>query len=312
MNGLLERLRAHTRLPLNPDDVLVLRNVGGFGEAPEVAEDHVSTRGFNLLLLAPDGEPRHYVKCRRSGHPRALREAGILLALGTEPALAAHVPVAAQLDAGRVMALVMDYQPGADLQQALRHRDWNSRLELLRQVLGLAEAAAEVVGRNNLAASPVTAADCDVTRLAALLPDLDPAGHARMQALLSQALALPARLQHGDLTARNVRLSQGRLVLLDFEAFGEIRLPLADAWNLVRNLPRSGSWSLHGRRWWQGPGLRLVEEQAEKLALGAAGLPATLVGYLAIMAAMLARRGVPRAFVRPYLDDLRAVLSDEP
>src|SRR5205085_9630516 len=84
------------------------------------------------------------------------------------------------------------------------------------------------------------------------LAHLEAAGvSSERRAALRRALVrggcLPGRLQHGDLWPGNILRHEDSWWLLDYELFAQIRVPLYDAFHLLRTSdrirrPRAGTW----------------------------------------------------------------------
>jgi tRNA A-37 threonylcarbamoyl transferase component Bud32 len=313
MTDFLEELRRHTGLRLARQDVLLLRNVGSRVARAGLPEDHIANRGFNLALLSPDRQPRFYVKCRLATSMRARREAVILQCLGGDPKLSNHVPTAAIYEACGLQIIVMDFLPGSDLADFLSGASDASRIARINEALDLAEAAAGVAVRAGVLQDKVKYRPVAGEIVTALSKLGDGTGLERFAERIVEAISevwsIPQVVQHGDLTARNIRLSRNRLMLIDFEAFGEISGPLFDAWNMARNATHASGWSQGKKPWWLGPAAQIVAGRARRLELEANHIQCTLIWYLATMAFVLWNRGVPRSYFQPYLAELTAVLE---
>jgi hypothetical protein len=224
---------------------VVMQNYGGIplrsGAAPG------KTSGFNLALLGASGRPSHFARCRLPVQPEILAETALLARLAEEPAVRPHLPravagstplIAAQLaafvDGDRFTRLV----PGATPARLLRDTG---------DILGIAERIGVVADRDMprepVALSVVSAPLVEEARRIGL----EPARATAVERLLVMAGSVPAASQHGDLWPPNVLKHGGTWVLLDFEHFGRLRVPLVDAVQLVRSTralrwPGTGSW----------------------------------------------------------------------
>jgi tRNA A-37 threonylcarbamoyl transferase component Bud32 len=308
MSDLLDALRRKTGLPLQKDHVVLLRNVGTARGSEGIPDDHITSRGFNLLLMDARGVPRYYAKCRSVRNARHTREAEILQVLQADVTAGSHLPSAFVVDAEAIRAIVMGYLPGPDLEFSLSAMGWNARVKSLVEVLRLVDQATCRIERMGLVGVPSSVEYKIDDDDELLLRELTGDDRRILQESLNVAASLKPRLQHGDLTARNVRMKDGRPVVLDYEACGDSVLPLADAWNLVRNLPRSGRWGIGRPDWWNGPASAVVRAESERLGMTKKDLGATLVTCLWLSAKTLRHRGLDW---RPYMRDLSSVFANE-
>lgn len=310
MSGLLDALAPAVGGRLTRDRVVLHRNAGPVPPPRGTPEDHVSNRGFNLQVLGTDGRTTHYVKCRHRASARARREADAFVALGSDPRTKTHVPAATVVEVGDVLALVTVFQHGATLYASARRLDRERVRAVAEEVLRLSgEVAAVLSARAPATGETDPLGDRKAVRRALGGAGVGPDALERLERRTAALPGLGASPQHGDLTSRNVLLVDGRAVLLDFEAFGETRTPLFDAWSLVRSLPAGGRGE-HALPWWKRPLAGLVTRRAATLGLDRDGAVTLLAWFLASSATRLLHRGVPAAFVTPYLRELELALRE--
>ena len=313
MNELLHALRDATGLPLKPREVVVQRNVGSRLGGMSARQDHISWRGFNLLLLDARGHPRFYAKCRPAGSPRAARERTIHLGLSQDAETAGMVAPAQFLEAGPVGVLLLGFIDAPALRATFQGRSLQHVREVLADVLVRASRLAQQ--STSISRSSMTMGGGEpIEHRAGLRRWFEAAeADAQVKAELERCLRVLEGLQcvpqHGDLTVDNVLARQGRPVFLDLETPGEFDIPLRDAWSIVRSLPAAMNPSSTGD-WWRGPQVGVVMEIAGRSGLSAEEAWATLPVYLADYAGALVLRGVPAQFASSYLSETERVLRD--
>ncbi|HSM61075.1 MAG TPA: phosphotransferase [Longimicrobiales bacterium] len=309
MSALLDALAPAVGGRLERDRVALHRNAGPVPPPRGTPEDHVSTRGFNLQVLGTDGRTTHYVKCRHRASTRARREADAFVALGSDPRTKAHVPAATVVEVGDVLALVTGFQQGATLHASARRLGRERVRAVAEEVLRLSGEVAAVLSAGAPSSGADPLGEREAVRRALGGAGVGPDALERLERRAAALPGLAASPQHGDLTARNVLLVDGRPVLLDFEAFGETRMPLFDAWSLVRSLPAGGRVE-RALPWWKRPVAGLVTRRAATLGLDRDGAVTLLAWFLASSATRLLHRDVPAAFVTPYLRELELALRE--
>ena len=133
-----------------------------------------------------------------------------------------------------------------------------------------------------------------------------------MDAAAAAAGDVPAVPQHGDLWERNLLLANGRMWAIDFEAYGDVLVPLYDALHLMftTGWSRAGA-SASGLDRLRGPdaeahGCRtLLNDRAAADGLAPEHLDGILLFYLARMAAELRARHGDDRYSRPYEVELQ-------
>ena len=300
MRDVVSFLRDRTGLPLDTGQVLLLRNIGGRGDAT-ARDDHLVNRGFNLLLCDADGRPRHYVKCRPAASPRALREAFVYEKLHQARESREFVLDACSASVSGFRILILPHSTAPVASKAIGDRTGADRHRLLADILD----AAETLSRTVDGADPGVAA----LDIGALLPlaqsklfdrsvttAIDEAWR-----IVDPTSGLPA---HGDLYARNVLVDTNGLKIIDFEAFGELRIPMYDSWCLVRSIATSDDW-------WAGSDARFIVDRAAHNGLSADEIRATIVMFLFVSAAVLWYRAVPGNFASQAASELTRFLAQQ-
>ena len=303
-------------------DAIVLQN---YGVLPVPRSTELpSLRGFNLMLLARDGSPRHFAKCRPLANEELARETAVLRQLASSRAGGRHVPPVVMGVGTTIAAQLAVFQQGEPLEAHLRRVGAAGAKTAVLEILDVAALLGRTIG-DGTQAPPVELAQAAAPHLAAVAAaGLDPGDVSRIAAALDAAGPVPAMPQHGDLWPPNVLRVRETWVLLDFELFGQLRVPMVDAAQLVRS---SGDvlWPRRGAGTWIGDLGRNTERgRFSQRLLGAARIRLGLaepaaVGCLAFALLeitgrfLLARR--TEADWKPALHalrDLSACLGDGP
>ncbi len=232
-------------------DAIVLQNYGVLpaGRAGRLP----SLRGFNLLLLDRTGRPRHFAKCRPLANEDLARETAVLRQLASTRAGSRHVPAVAMGVGSAFSAQLARFQPGEPLQPYLRHASPERAEAAVLEILDVASLLGGLVSES----TPAIPAGLDLRReagphLAAVArAGLDPESAGRISAVLADTGPVRPAPQHGDLWAPNVLRAPDAWVLLDFEFFGQLCVPMVDALQLVRT---SGDvlWPIGASATWIG------------------------------------------------------------
>lgn len=313
MNSLLRALRDATGLPLRPGEVVVQRNVGSCVGGTTDHEDHLSWRGFNLLLLDTRGVPVSYAKCRPSCSARAARERELHLRLARDEPVGGLLPAARELNVGEVGVLLLDFIDGPTLRAGLKGLAWREAKDRIAAVMGsagrLVARAAELglsdeAGDVQSGPRPWHGARHWLERAGA-----EPFLRAELQRCMELVDDMCPVPQHGDLTVDNILDARGRIVFLDLETVGECDIPLRDDWSMARSLP-SPRDRARRQDWWHGEPAQAVLERARLCGMSLTQSWATLPVYLADYAGTLMARGVPAEFAIPYLSEAERVLRE--
>ena len=299
------------REPLHWNQVLVLRNLGYAYGSVDI-RGAPAARGMHLILLAPDGSPSKYVKCRPVGGAGE-HEAAVLKALAEDPVTSSSVPSSSCRVVEGAHFLAMEIIDGLRLDHYLKGRSGALAEEMIGRILDVTGSFQEVMDET----STVPSGDVDLNdpwpALGSAIPTLLEAGFStdqleRLEALLQDAGPMPRQSQHGDLAPINIILRGSGIVVLDFDLYGEVSMPLFDAWHLVRLSTRFGSQGDHPL-WWEGRTARLVHERGRQLGLDPSQIRGTLAWYLAMMQHILMRRRNIETYWRPLARDLVRLLS---
>ncbi len=302
-------------------DIILLHNVAALPAPDTPRGDYIWNRGFNLLVLDARGHPAHYCKCRRPDDEDLAHDTRVREVLARDPALRAIVPATRGVASGTIQIQVSHHltgEPFSSVVARLSTPAWERAVgEILTAVEGVTARSAELLPDLAAPAGGVALAQ-EVTWALRHLGSagVPPDTATRLARVLEEAGRAPAAPQHGDLWPGNVVRFEGSWWLLDFEVFGRIRIPLYDAFHLVRT-----SWQL--RPGGALPLLALLRDRAAGAAcrtvLGAAvrragltraQLGGAFVAYLVDIAARLHRRGVPSAYWLPYVAGLQRLDDD--
>lgn len=301
--SLLARLTGYSDGELAWPRVIQVHNNAPLPVCEHDTTDHVVNRGFNLLLLDRRGRATHFCKCRPL-HDEATRREGSLLQyltdLGTLDDILPRTRVGVT---GQVRVLVSDNADGALLEKAIPgfdERAWTAAVEgTLVSMERITAAAAGWPEAERRDGAPASLGDRLAVGLARLDDaGVDPAHVAALAEAVDRAPALPSVPQHGDLWGRNV-VGHGRgWWIIDLERFGEIDVPLYDAFHLVRTA------SLAWEPTWRGSFVtlldaggrvssaarRVIARRAAVHGITGAGLAAVYVFYLVDIIGMMLRR----------------------
>ena len=313
MQALVAALRTATSLDIRPEGVIIQRNVGGYFHGVTPDEEHISWRGFNLILLDRAGRPAFYAKCRPKSSVRAVAERRLLLGLASDPLASRTVPSTQELEWGGLGILLMKFIDGPTLKARFPGLDAGQRRAVFTGVLDLSASLVQRASEIGLLArrDGCSAVESGMQDVVAWLRDFLTAQQAEE---LSRCIGIAGQMapvpQHGDLTSGNVMMRGHEPVLIDLEGFGGSTLPFADAWSLARSLPRQVRRAGDRVAWWRGDLAALVIDQARQSLAGSREAWATLPVYVAQQAGLLSRRGVPAEFVVSIRSELQRLLQD--
>jgi len=314
--------------------VVIVHNAGMLPAERLDEDDVMATRGFNALVLDRRGVPTHFCKCRPPTKAW-IRQTDLYARMSMVPALRRVIPRARDVSSRDLHMSITTYVPGRLLASRVW---WMPPVTLgvtLREILGQMETISKHAAAID-PDEPLREAHVDLEARAAWAFDAIPPSLLAPQkaSVLRTTVAAAGRIrrvpQHGDLWPMNVLRYDGRWLLLDFEIFGRIQVPLYDAFHLVRNcwamrrgwLSRTVQWlrnPIAGRpapNWIAWLHSSSADPYRQTLAWARARHRLTnteavgaLAFYLVDVAARMYRRRVPFPFVEPYLSDL-AVLAD--
>lgn len=312
--ALLERIDAELGGgPRTWSELTIVRNVGPLLTSRPLTGDIISNRGFNALLSKPGAGPTHFLKVRPAGHEPFRREANFTVSLSLHRATQTLVPRAQTFVAGPARVLAEEFVDGTALDvviRAQRSHDWHGlAVEALRLAPTLWQAIAELEDPAAQSLADPSSLLSDLALLESL--GLDSAASKQLAQRLAEA-SLPVWPQHGDFWPRNLLQVVGGWKVLDFEACGQIALPLYDVFHMIRGCAAAasagkGNWI---ELWAAATSVaRPLAEEVRRLAPGL-DLPAmetALVSYLVEFAARLHRRGISRERTAGRLRELEAL-----
>ncbi len=323
MNDELRALLADVGLPdVGHEDawdrVVVVRNYGRVPPMPGVPPES-SIKGFKLLLLDRRRRPAWFGRCGWAGDAAMVRESALLGTLAGDAAARRNLPEVRSATGPRLHLQVSRYlgtRSFARIQRRQRIGAWVRCVsEIIAVARQVADRATEVVPDLAAMARPEVrraSLETDLRRLEER--GIAPATLRVLRSPLELAMALPPRLQHGDLWPSNVLRKSGTWWLIDFAEFGAVWTPMYDVFHMLKLAPdRAGSdaWyaSLGASRrepWTRARGAVLTPVAArEGLAPVQAG--AAFVRYLVHLAAYRLRPGVPRKYSDALVSEIQRV-----
>jgi hypothetical protein len=304
MNREIARLLAEAGVtePFDWKDIVIRQNYA-MVPTPSGAGDLAAMNvGFNLNVLS-HGSPIYFAKCRDAGDPELQRSTAIRNCLAGERDDGLSVSPAGIASSGRMTVQVSRFIPGSNLGEVVLGLTIPEYLGMLRTVLfGNAALSRLVMSEPGLLeARPATlslsAIASRVVDDAAQLAALDHGEHSALTAALLAAGDVPSRPQHGDLWWANLLASGGRIWLLDFDSYGEIRVPLFDDLTFMLGTLGVRGGSLADAVEWLGSEeaeardcRALLLERAEADGLTVQQIDGVIVYYLAHMAFDVHRR----------------------
>ncbi|MEO8031329.1 MAG: phosphotransferase [Gemmatimonadota bacterium] len=309
--------------------VIMHRNVGAIPVSELPAGEFNWNRGFDLLLLDRDGRQTHVCKVRPARDLRARNEALVMAAMRLDPEVSSLLPPSYYRSVPDLQVLVTAFLPGRPYQHRLRlisAADW---LSDMREVLPLScrfsARAAELIpslsGHGDPLDLSLQTAD-EFSYLAGLGIESDKLMTLRRR--LEAMAPLRASLQHGDLWPANLLHDRGSWSLLDFEAFGRIKVPLFDAIHLLRTCLEIRTGEQDSPLWLRrvlGPQpdskacRQLMMEAAQREGVSAEQAVGVLIHYWAVFARRSHLAGNPRGFWEPLLSEVREMarlIAEEP
>jgi len=334
LDSLLRQAGIDTSGPRFWQRVIMLHNVGMVPTQSLDEGDVVTARGFNALVMDRAGTPAYFCKCRPPTE-NWIRQTELVAKLSTDPSLQHILPSAWAVGSSDMQMSVSTYVPGRLLEWTVTHMSATELHTALSEVLQGMEtiAAHAALVQPDLfdGQTHVDLADRSKWAFEAIPPSMLPPHAAdRLRDAIAAAGRVRRVFQHGDLWPRNILRHQGQWWLLDLELFGQIQVPLYDAFHLFRTC-----WFMRAGRFrkalsWMGRtnghaddrswiddlcapgGSPRPYQRTLAWALSRAGLTAeesvgALAYYLIDMTARMNRRQVVIRYVEPYLRDLRVL-----
>ncbi|MDT8369752.1 MAG: hypothetical protein RQ745_11130 [Longimicrobiales bacterium] len=221
--------------PIRSDEIVMLHNNA---PVPTGLIDSPWARwpwGFNFIVLHR-GRARWFCKCRAASDPGLRREADVAERLGSVRTASIRVPAVRYVTSGRFALQVAEFLDGVPLDRRISGRDprkLRARVDLVLSGLAelltgylrdLSSPGGEVVVEDDAAPTLQSV----ITRLA-----LDTDSRDALKDALSRAGRVRATPQHSDLWTSNVLEVHGVPWVIDFETFGDVRVPLYDDLTLV-------------------------------------------------------------------------------
>lgn len=304
-------------LDLTWDRILVLNSIGSLCDRGSLGELGVVDHGFHLLLLSREGRPAYYCKCRRTLPDRVQRrEVRFLRMFGAHPQTRSMVPRQGQASDGHLEVLVTEFIGAPRMDHALQALESEELLEVTLRVLDGAYLLTRVA-LDELPQDSMVGLDLS-TEAEPLLSDLgglELTGETvlTVRRALAAAGTVPEAPQHRDLWPRNVFLyPDGGFRIIDFDGFGEARVPLHDTFHLLRTVeemsaaPSAGPWSpslLRGEAF----GREAIRRARTRFDLSARQVGGCLLYYLVDIAVATYRRGGPEEYWGRFRDEIPAI-----
>ena len=303
--------------------IVIYRNEAPVPPSRRPAGDHAWNRGFHALIVEPGGHSRYFCSCRPANDEALQRASRIREALSAHPDLAAHVPWTRSARGAVIQVQVSAYVSGSLYETDLRSSSVAAWGRTAEEVLLTAEhitgcAARDLTGLwSAVAAVDLAAAgEAPLAHLAAA--GVRPDRLAALRRALARVGRVPGRLQHGDLWPGNVLHHGDSWWLLDYELFGEVRVPLYDALHLLRTSdrirrPRAGTWvaSLMDETAETAATRDILGRVARRHGLVPEQVAAAFVYYIVDVAARSWRRQVAEDFWEPVLAEAETVADLE-
>ena len=245
-----ELLELLDRLKKDPDPDLrrqwtsaaIVNNAGAIPQLNHPNDDSVWNRGFNLVLVGPDGSPTHFCKCRPRGEPSAVHEGEVAERLGRLDDLRDVVSVARVLSNNRLQLLAMPFLAGEVMVDRLAQMDLGPWLRTIGELAGVAARLTASAAAAGMMKEPppvgvartFTEAGADHLDYLATL-GLETAAVRVLGRVLADGGRFVPSCQHGDFWASNVLgRADGGYRVIDFERFGRVSSPMFDVFQLLR------------------------------------------------------------------------------
>jgi hypothetical protein len=283
-------------------DILVTHAIAPVPSIKTATNHTAWTRGFNLTLLS-NGQPEHFVKCRPAGDPVLAWDTAIRSCLAGRRPESVSVASVRQVTSDRITIQVSEFLRGPHSGRIVGSQTTADYLATLDKALMGASLLADLALRAGLLPaepSSINLADAGSDALAdvASLGGLGDHERGALEAALVAAGEVPTRPQHGDYWWQNLLTVEGDLWAIDFDSYGDIRIPLFDDLTLalttmglragdnVQGLERllSTSEEAQGCR-------ELLTRRAALEGLAESQLNGVFVYYLIFMAWTVHRRG---------------------
>ncbi len=307
-------------------DCLVVNSVATIPAGLRASEYPKPNRGCNLILLGRKGVPQYFVKVRPAWDQRLIRATGIRERLCNDPILREVVPWTKGLRNREVTIQASKMVPGHTFDRIMPNNAdrWRESVnDILRVTSLLTKRSVALLPDLSVGGGGIDVANAAVENLEYLATLGFPRRHLdSLEAVLRSAGTLPSIPQHGDLWPSNIVRYRRRWWLLDYEDFGQIRVPLYDMYHLLRSCmvqQTRRAEALQGPVWVEmlssanaaaATGREIIGYAARELSLEPRQVLGTLGYYLSDIAVRIRRRGNPQAIYGPFLEDLVSFCYD--
>ena len=319
MNDELRRLLAEAGVAGEFDwrDIVVRHNNAPVPQLVPATATEPWHRGFNLVVLSR-GVPTFFCKCRPGGDPVLARETHLRTYLAGARCGGLRVPPARVASSSRIAVQVSPFLRGVHYGRIVTRQSPGAYVKTLR---GILEGAAELwniaqLGSGGGVRSPsasivLQAAARESLADLATLESFEPELLAALGAAVREAGEVPSLPQHGDFWWQNVLMAEGHYWAIDFDAFGEVHVPLYDDLTMMCStlVLRPGAGNTGFERLLtdtvEARGCRVVlAEHASSSGLTPSQLDGVLAYQLVHMASSVKRRGGP-VHAAPHLAAVR-------
>lgn len=310
--------------------IVLLQNSAGVPTRRQLTDTYIGSRGFNFMILGSDGRPSYFCKCRPLANARLRHELAVLTTLGADRRTRETVPRTWGVKSEELQLLISEYIQGTSFDRTVVTLTSARWVDSMTQILDVAGRVAQTVahtlpGRIEGSVSLREAAAPSLNYLASAgLLDAD--AITAMDSALRLGGRVEAQPQHGDLWPQNIVESRGAWWLLDFESFGDVVVPLYDAWHLLRTcsdlrrhsgrkggaIPELWIDRLVGRGDESAASWHTVSIAAREHRLDAQQIVAGLVYYVSHIATEFHKRGGPRWYWHPHVREARRLATALP
>jgi len=320
LRSLLER--AGVRASARYSDFVVINSDGLLPRPGVLPGEPIINRGFDLIVLE-DGRQRYFGKVRAAVAPHMPHASKVRRALATLETPYLRVPTATFVPGETVSVQLAPFMSGDSLFGHLKDARPAWLTEELRRILpDLHALESHAIEMLDLGVDWATPLDLFSAVEAHFETAVGAAGLAAPQLkvlrdVLRAAGSVRPRPQHGDLWGENILLADGRAWLIDFEAYGQVIVPLYDVLHL-------GHTSLTASEGEHASGLALlrashplavvvrgaIAASMERNGITRTQLDGLLAFYLIRMSTELIRRsGGRQVYAEPLLRSLRELAT---
>jgi hypothetical protein len=275
------------------------------------------------MIVAADGRPSYFCKCRPLADARLRHEMAVLTTIGADRGPRDCVPRTWGVNSEGLQLLFTECVRGTPFDRSvvnLSEERWaDSMTEILAVESRLSKKVAYAMPQPVERSVVIRALGKPLLSYLASAGLLGPEAVSAMEEALRRGGRVDAHLQHGDLRPQNIVGSRGTWWLLDLEAFGNVVVPLYDAWHLVRtcsdlrrrrtralaSTPELWIDRIAGRGEESAASWHTISVAAREHGLDSNQIVAGLVYYMSHIAVECHMRGGPRWSWEPHIREAR-------